>query len=354
LATETDAQHWNNYVVKHKEQSPYHLFFWQQAVQQAYQHKNCYLIAEQQQELTHSKEQVSTVVGIFPIIIFNKPLGKSHFCSLPYCDVGHILADNEAIKTQLINKAKEIAQNHSASFIEIRGFSEANKAAENTLESEKVRMLLTLPESSELLFSSFKSKLRSQIRKAEKNGLTYKLESNNSLLDDFYRVFSHNMKALGSPVHAKSWFQALFNAYNNKMIISVVYHENIAIGAGIVLLSGNKASIPWASTIAEYNRLSPNMLLYWSFLKYVSDNNITEFDFGRSSYGEGTYKFKKQWGAEPVPLCWNIIPIQQTITTELASSKSSNLRAIVEKIWQKLPLSFTVFLGPKIRKYISL
>jgi lipid II:glycine glycyltransferase (peptidoglycan interpeptide bridge formation enzyme) len=96
------------------------------------------------------------------------------------------------------------------------------------------------------------------------------------------------------------------------------------------------------------------MLLYWSFLKYVSDNNITEFDFGRSSYGEGTYKFKKQWGAEPVPLCWNKIPIQQTITTEQASSKSSNLRAIVEKIWQKLPLSFTVFLGPKIRKYISL
>ena len=28
------------------------------------------------------------------------------------------------------------------------------------------------------------------------------------------------------------------------------------------------------------------------------------FDFGRSSEGEGTYKFKKQWGAKPTPLVW--------------------------------------------------
>jgi hypothetical protein len=86
----------------------------------------------------------------------------------------------------------------------------------------------------------------------------------------------------------------------------------------------------------------------------------TEFDFGRSTYDEGTYKFKRQWGAEPVPLAWsdlvhNLAPIQTT--TDITSTGSDNvnqIRALVEKTWSKLPLGVTTRLGPKIRKHISL
>ena len=126
------------------------------------------------------------------------------------------------------------------------------------------------------------------------------------------------------------------------------------VAGGIVLISGNKASIPWASTIPKYNRLSPNMLLYWSLLEYCCDHGISEFDFGRSTYDEGTYKFKAQWGAQPRLLKWQ--------TNESPASSDSipnhrpklNLRKIAGTIWCRLPLKITVALGPHIRKFISL
>lgn len=353
LATDCDQEAWDNYVNQHNAHSPYHLFGWKNATQEAYQHESHYLIAEQ------TTADKTFIVGILPLIIFLKPLSKPSLCALPFCDVGGALADNEDIAEQLITESKTVAKCLQAKYIEIRTLGVAPENAENkvtdTDKAEKVSMLMSLPEDSETLFSSFKSKLRSQIRKAEKNGLHYKVGSEQTMLDDFYQVFSHNMRALGSPVHAKQWFQSLLKYYQEKMVISIVYKDETPIGAGIVLIAGNKAAIPWASTKAEYNRLSPNMMLYWSLLKHLSDNGVEKFDFGRSSFGEGTYKFKQQWGAQPSPLNWQTIKLESTAQeTENNAVGGGRLRGIVENIWRKLPINLTIFLGPKIRKYISL
>ena len=219
-------------------------------------------------------------------------------------------------------------------------------------------MVLPLPENSVVLMAGFKSKLRSQIRKAEKNGLTYLIANEQKQIDDFYQIFAINMRKLGSPVHSKKWFECLFNHYAQHVILSVVYSDNIPVGAGIVLRTANKVAIPWASTVAEYNNLSPNMMLYWSLLEHVSDLGCSEFDFGRSTYDEGTYKFKRQWGAEPIPLAWsNLMPNlfkNNNPVAEKSSNSVSQIRSIVEGTWAKLPLSLTTTLGPKIRKHISL
>ena len=116
-------------------------------------------------------------------------------------------------------------------------------------------MLLPLPESSEILLSSFKSKLRSQIRKAEKNGLTFELGTSNVLVSDFYNVYAQNMRDLGSPVHAEKWFKAIIKSYGQSSLISVVYHDGQPIGGGVIIKSGDNASIPWASTLRDFNRL---------------------------------------------------------------------------------------------------
>lgn len=353
-ATLKDQSRWDAYVGKHKQHTPYHLFAWQQAVEKAYGHQGYYLIAE---ENTADSKQ-SELVGILPLTLFSLPLGKKSLCALPFCDIGGPLVDNDEALEKLLTATQAFAKQSQAKAIELRTSVE-NQAVDET-SSGKVRMLMPLPESSEILFSGFKSKLRSQVRKAEKNGLRFERASNIKLLDDFYEVFAHNMRALGSPVHARSLFVELFQQYQNKMLISVVYHEEVAIGAGIVLTTDSKASIPWASTKAEFNRLSPNMMLYWSFLEYLSDNGISEFDFGRSSFGEGTFKFKQQWGAKPAPLTWIDLPLTGELAKEYVASESeapstqSKLRGQVENIWRKLPLPFTVFLGPKLRKYISL
>lgn len=353
-ATTADKINWDQYVFQHSEQSPYHLFAWQAAISKAYNHSNCYLLAEEE----------NRICGIMPLIVFSNPIGKNYFSALPFCDVGGILADSIEIEVALLNHCKTLAKKYDIRLLELRASQAISQEHNNDSDakaehkaSNKVRMLMSLPDCSDTLFSSFKSKLRSQIRKAEKNALHYKLGSDISLLDDFYSVFAHNMRALGSPVHAKSWFSALLENYQENMIISVVYKDTLAIGAGIVLTTQTQASIPWASTMAEYNRLSPNMMLYWSFLKHLSDHKVKTFDFGRSSFGEGTFKFKQQWGAQAVALNWQKVTLTNEVQTSEEHSQAENsgkLRKLIESVWRKLPLQVTILLGPKIRKYISL
>ncbi len=341
-ATKHALADWDQYVESHPQASPYHSFAWVNSVNSAYEHNNVSLIAYESQK----------VVGVMPCIKMQRPFSKPLYCALPFCDLGFCLADNETIKQALITKSLEEFRSDGGVNFEYRDSYKLSDS--ENLAGRKVRMLLVLPENSAALMAGFKSKLRSQIRKAEKNGLTYCIDNSQKQIDDFYQIFAINMRKLGSPVHSKKWFQSLFEHYAHNIFLSVVYSEDIPVGAGIVLRNGNKTSIPWASTVADYNRLAPNMMLYWSLLQHVCDLGCTEFDFGRSTYDEGTYKFKRQWGAEPVPLAWSNLAQSNTLDASKSDGNVSTIRNLVEKIWSRLPLGLTTMLGPKIRKHISL
>ncbi len=349
LVTQADKSIWNAYINDHPRATPYHHFGWVESVEQAYQHKNTSAIAL----------CGDNVVGVLPCILMRRPLLRPAFCSLPYCDLGFLLADDSTTADKLLAFMKQQLLNVTGQTFQLRDYID-EPAPESQMEGQKVRMLLPLPATSEELMSGFKSKLRSQIRKSEKNGLRYEIHKNGNGLDDFYHIFAINMRKLGSPVHSKAWFQHIIENYKENSILSVVYSENVPVGAGITLSTGGVTSIPWASTVAEYNRLAPNMLLYWSLLKEACDNNMQTFDFGRSTFNEGTYRFKAQWGATPQLLNWYdaTTQTQQDFSTQNNDERENvpqgKIRPVIEKVWAKLPLHVTTALGPKIRKHISL
>ncbi len=341
LAETQDQACWNEYVKQHSEASPYHLYAWRQSIEQAYRHKGIYLIAEENEH----------IVGVLPSILMSPPLFSNKLCCLPFCDMGKPLCNSLSIKQNLIQHALKLSQQHQCKAIELRE-EDTETLSHSPKPGNKVRMKLALPTDSEALWSSFKSKLRSQVRKAEKNGLTYEIGHSIEQLQAFYQVYAFNMKRLGSPAHAYHWFEAILEHYQNHCMIVLVKMSSQTIGAGLVLTVGKKASIPWASTLSNYNKYAPNMLLYWATLKQVTDTGIQEFDFGRSTLGEGTYKFKEQWGAQPYLLNWKTLNTQGKAFQ--MQNTNSKLRPMVEAIWRKLPLGLTNTLGPQLRRYISL
>lgn len=346
LANPEDSTFWDSYVDSHTQGTPYHKSAWLNAVFSSYRFSQHSIIAYD----TNTQH----VVGVFPLVLMNVPLKGKSLCALPYCDVGGPLYDSETVYNAMLDYAHELLPKLKAKTLQIRQ-CHPDKLDEAQLHGQKVRMLLSLPPDSESLMASFKSKLRSQIRKAEKNGLTYTAGNDPTLLNDFYDVYCTNMRDLGSPAHHKSWFINVIKFYGHNALVSVVYHEDKAIGAGIVLFNSDIACIPWASTKQSYNRLAPNMLLYWSVLAATADKKVTMFDFGRSTFNEGTYKFKKQWGATPLKLNWQTFDAnQRKIGHDDGATKSSNLRAKIESIWKKLPLGLTIFIGGRIRRYIDL
>ncbi len=315
-------------------------------------------------------EKGTRIAGILPLVHLKSLLFGNDLISMPFFDSGGISADDPDAERALLSEAVRLGRSLKAKTIQLRqtvpllslpeqGGIKSNQVVDSWLSDlgcavqkrlDKARMLLELPESSEALMGRFKSKLRSQIRKPIKEGLEAKI-GGLELLDDFYRVFSINMRDLGSPVHSKRFLLNVLEGFPNTSRICMVFDKGLPLACSIIIGFNHVLYNPWASSLREYSRLSPNMLLYWTMLQYACDNGYKYFDFGRSSIEESTYKFKEQWGAQPNLLHWYYISLDG-FQSAINEEKSKFDLAIT--IWQKLPVHLTQVLGPTIRKHIGL
>jgi predicted N-acyltransferase len=172
-------------------------------------------------------------------------------------------------------------------------------------------------------------------------------------LDQFYRVFLVNMRDLGSPVHSKTLFARVLQEFSGNARIFLVTKEQAPIAGGLTISLGDTVVNPWASSLRAFSALSPNMLLYRTMLEFACDNGFRFFDFGRSSPDGGTYHFKAQWGAAPVPLNWRYISLSADKSPAPVIAQRDRLDKFT-RYWKRLPVGLTSVLGPVIRRQISL
>jgi serine/alanine adding enzyme len=201
------------------------------------------------------------------------------------------------------------------------------------------------------LWKQFDAKVRNQIRKAERSGPSVEVGGEEKLRE-FYQVFAVNMRDLGSPVHAQGFFKALLDAFSGSARIALVYKDTTPIGGLVALAFKDTMVVPWASSLRQYFSLCPNMLLYWETIRRACMEGFKKFDFGRSSRDSNTYRFKRQWGALEEQLYWYTIPVDARRAENHGGS--NHQKALFAQMWQRLPLSVTRWLGPRIRKYITL
>jgi FemAB-related protein (PEP-CTERM system-associated) len=170
------------------------------------------------------------------------------------------------------------------------------------------------------------------------------------LLDGFYEVFCRNMRDLGTPVYGKNFFRNVLEEFPETTRIISVKLGDKTVASGILTWFKDTLEVPWASSISDYREMCPNNLLYWEAIRFAINNGSLKFDFGRSTPGEGTFKFKKQWGAKPVQLYWQYLLKEGERLPELNTKNPKYEMAI--KVWKKLPLAVTNFIGPHIVKNI--
>jgi FemAB-related protein (PEP-CTERM system-associated) len=266
--------------------------------------------------------------------------------SLPYFNYGGVCADNGEARDQLLKEAIGIAGEEKSEHIELRHTEELDIGL--PVKTSKVCMKLGLPEKSEDLWKSFSSKLRSQIRRPEKEGMQTRVGKEEEL-STFYDVFSKNMRDLGTPVYSKKFFSNVLTRFPETSWICSVYTKDAKpVASGFLVSFKDRLEVPWASSLREYNSYSPNMLLYWNILKFACEKGYKLFDFGRSTIGEGTFKFKEQWGSKPLQLYWHYWLKKGGPLPELNPNNPKYRLAI--RTWQKLPVTLTKLIGPIIVK----
>lgn len=360
--TETDRtvteEAWNAYLFAHGSGSLYAMAQWGALVREVYGHRDIRLTAL---ERRHGADEV---VGVLPLVAMRSRIFGHKLVSMPYVDMAGVVADTPEVEQALVKRALEIGRETGSRCVEVRqaGTLESFDGKETldmgagvytlTVARDKARMVLSLPASSEELWSSFKSKLRNQISRGTRDGLSARV-GGDELVTPFYTVFAENMRDLGSPVHSKKLFHRVMERFSGKANIILVEKEGEPVSAAMVCSFGKALQNPWASTRRRFNKMSPNMLLYWRMLEFACDAGHTSFDFGRSTPGEGTYRFKKQWGPEPHPLYWyRFTPGVQPRSEGPAGERDRFGKAMA--FWKKLPVPVTRVIGPMVRGQISL
>lgn len=329
-----DRRRWEDYVMGHSESNLYQRIGWKEVVENSFGHKAYYWLAE---------DARGEIRGVLPTVHLKSLLFGSFMVSLPYFNYGGVCADDDSVQRALLDQAVEQAEEENVSHLELR--HQAPMATDLPLKSAKVSMHLPLPPSSDDLFQGFDAKLRSQIRRPMKEGMAAKIGKVDAL-DDFYRIFSTNMRDLGTPVYSKNFFKNILETFPEASWICTVYKDEVPVASGFLVGFKETLEIPWASSLREYNRSSPNMLLYWAALKFACEQGFKFFDFGRSTPEEGTYRFKAQWGAQPAPLYWYYWVRGGGALPDL-NPKNPKYHAAIA-LWKRLPVGLTRVIGPSI------
>lgn len=330
--------HWDAFVASHPKGSLYHQSIWRDLIKDLFGHESLYLCA---------RGASKTIVGVLPAIRLNSRLFGDFMVSMPYVNYGGAIASNPQVEEALMREAGVRAKDLGCEHIEFRDTSRRDSNWQ--VRADKVAMELLLPESTRSLWSVLGSKVRAQIKRPQKEGFTV-VHGQIDMLPYFYQVFAHNMRDLGTPVYPQTFFSSILEAFPQSSSLIIVQHNGQPVASGFLLGDRERLQIPWASSIRTYNRLGVNMLLYWEALKQAIENDYRIFDFGRSSVNSGTYRFKKQWGAQENQLYWHYWLNGAQQIPQLTPDNSRYRAAIT--IWKHLPLSLTKWLGPQIVKYL--
>jgi len=333
--TQEDARLWDRFVDRRTESTHCHRWGWKEVIQSSFDWPTFYLLAEEKGE----------ICGLLPLIRQKSLLFGSFLTSVPYLNAGGILAENEAAKEALVAEAIAQARKMKVRYLELRHRS--NPELDLPSRSHKVAMVLPLLGGQDAQWAALPHKVRTDIRKGEKSELQAEF-GGRELLDEFYEIFARNMRDLGTPVYGRRFFSEILRVFAADAHICRVRHRNTTVAASFLI--GHKGTLEavWSSSRYDYLAMRPNMFLYWSILGFAMEKGFRFFDFGRSTIGSGTHRFKKQWGAQDVPLYWTYWLPGDSRFPKLNPDNQRYRLAI--RLWQHLPVRVTKLLGPALAK----
>jgi len=334
IAGPSDREAWEQFINARGDETGYHSWDWQRVFANAFGHRSIYLIARSGDRVT----------GALPLVEIKSRLFGHTLTSLPFLNYGGVVAESADVAGALSAAARDAARARGCDYVELRHV--AAQFHELPCKRHKVAMRLALRSN---LWEGLDRKVRNQIRKAEKSGLTVE-RGRDSLVGDFYRVFSRNMRDLGTPVYSRRLFEEVLRTFPSRSQLHVVRLNGEPIAAGFSYRTAAMVQLPWASSIREFNPLCPNVLLYWDAIQFACESRASVFDMGRSTPNEGTFRFKSQWGAEAVPLHWEYQLLTPGALPNVSPANPKFQLAIA--LWQRLPLAVTNSVGPMIVRAI--
>ena len=283
---------------------------------------------------------------MLPLVRVKSLVFGHYLVSMPFLNYGGPLGTDPGIRA-VADEACRLADSAGAKLLELR--SRVALPLDLPVSHRKITVVLDLPEGRDpaRLWHALGSKLRSQVKRPQKEGLEVRFGPDQ--VEPFFRIFARHMRDLGTPTQPRALFDALAQRFGDSVWFGCAYFGDQPTAAGCGFRWGDEFEMTWASALSSYKRLAPNMLLYWAFMDRAVREGLRTFNFGRCTPGAGTHHFKRQWGSRDEPLWW-----YQHSTGDIAGTPSpdAGAYALGATVWKHLPLPLATALGPRIVRLI--
>lgn len=301
-------------------------------------------------------EEKGQVIGLCPLVYMNSPfIGRgSYLISLPFMTRAGICADDPQTRKVITDRIIEKAGELKAGFVELRELKTDALPGGFPSNEEHVQMVLDLPEDWTRFEKEIAPRIR-QMKKARQAGLEIRSGKGEELLADFYTVFSQRMRELVFPVYPKTYFSAVLTNFEKQSQLTLVYDQDRPLGGMLLFTFKDVCSAPYVATLLEQHSAHPNQLLYYAAIRRAWEQGCRTFDFCRSQIGSGTFTFKSQWKAKPKSLVYHYPACKgQRPPKTIGQAQGSFAFYLADKIWPRLPLPVTQWLGGRLIRHLVL
>jgi len=267
------------------------------------------------------------------------PQGR-FLCSVPVATYGGVCADSTQVRDALLAAARTLGERLGVRFIELRSIRPTR--ADLPTKTIFATAMLKLDADPDLVWRHrVCGKARTHVRRARKGGVT--VVRGHQWIPAFHRIYQQNMRRLGTPAFNLSFVRAVAESFGGDLEGYCAVWRGRVIGGLVTLDFKDTVWMPWASSLRQYSKLSPNNLLYWTAIEQACRRGYHWFDFGRSLKESGPLRFKLQWGAVERGLHYQYLVGSET---QVPHFDLSNPKAVaLTHAWRRLPFTVTRWFG---------
>jgi len=301
-----------------------------------------------------SRRQSGDIDGYLPLALVSSRLFGRFLVSLPYVTHAGVVAADASADARLRDTAVDLARDLDVDHLQLRESGPSVDDRFATTRTDKVRMTKRLPPSPAALWQELSAKVRNQIRKGGRGDLELRI-GRHELLRDFHRVWSENMRDLGTPAYPRRFFSEVLNGFVDRAELAVVDRDGRPAAVAMLIHGVRGQGGGWATTVpAASSRRAErpnnvNMWMYHRLMVRAMERGSVEFDFGRSTRGSGAHRFKRQWQCTDIPTCWQY-SVRRGDIAALRSDDPRHARRVA--LWKRLPLWLSNAIGPFIARGI--
>ncbi len=148
----------------------------------------------------------------------------------------------------------------------------------------------------DLIFESFSSKGRYNVRKSIRSGINTIKETSEEGLDIFYELTKIMAERQEIGHRPKDYYDRLIKYLGGEIFIS--YFEGKALSASLLIPYGKKVYYLYAASSNEMRNKMPNYNMIWEEIKWTIENGYDYLDLGGTfslDTNDGLYRFKQSF-----------------------------------------------------------